>query len=278
MTKLAMIDGGIGPVAIHDLGGEGAETLIICHATGFLGMAYRAFAREVADHFRVIALDFRAHGDSAAPDDDDDFRWGGMADDLEAVINHLDAPALHGFGHSMGGAALLEVERRHAGTFSSALVFEPIVPPAPFSDTGESPLSRAARGRLRSFPSRAEALQRYAARPPLALFRADVLNDYVTHGFEDTENGVELKCRPENEARTFTMAGRIHLGLMSEIELPVVVGVSGDGELPALLAEAVADALPNGTLRSFPTMTHFGPLQDPVTVGLAMVETLNAAG
>ena len=65
---------------------------------------------------------------------------------------------------------------------------------------------------------------------------------------------------------------------MSEIELAVVVGMSGDGELPARLAEAVADALPNGTLRTFPTMTHFGPLQDPVTVGLAMVETMKAAG
>ena len=278
MNEPTMIEGGIGPVAVHDLGGEGDETLIICHATGFLGMAYRAFAREVAGHVRVVAIDFRAHGDSAAPADDEDFHWGGMADDLSAVIEHLDVPVLHGFGHSMGGAALLEVERRHAGTFSSALVFEPIVPAAPFSDTGESPLSRAARGRLRSFPSRPDALQRYAARPPLGLFRADVLNDYVTYGFEDTPDGVELKCRPENEARTFTMAGRIHLGLMSEIELAVLVGMSGDEQLPAQLAQTVADALPNGTLRSFPTMTHFGPLQDPVTVGLAMVETMNAAG
>jgi pimeloyl-ACP methyl ester carboxylesterase len=274
MSDPVFIEGGIGPIALHDLGGAGDDVLIVCHATGFLGRVYRAFAAELTDHVRVVAIDFRAHGDSATPDDIEEFNWSGMADDLTAAINHLDARTLHGFGHSMGGAALLETERRLPGTFSSALVFEPIVPAGMFSDTGESPLSRAARGRLRSFPTRAEALQRYASRPPLDLFRADVLSDYVQHGFRDGEDGVTLKCLPESEANTFTMAGRIHLGLMPEIELDVRIGRSGDGQLPAQLAAAVAEALPNGQLLDFPTITHFGPLQDPVTVALAMIETM----
>ncbi len=269
-----MIEGDVGPIAVHDFGGPGDATLIVAHATGFLGQAYAAFARELNSQVRVVALDFRAHGDSATPDEFELFSWHRMADDLQAVVDYLRSPTLHAFGHSMGGAAVLEVERRSPGTFTSALLFEPIVPAGPFSDTGESPLSKAALGRTRTFATSGEALQRYASRPPLGLFRADVLNDYVRHGFVDTDEGITLKCRPESEAATFIHAGELSLEMLPEIELAVVVGRSGDGGSPAQLARTVATELPNSRLRDFPTLTHFGPLQDPVSVALAMRETL----
>jgi len=268
MTEPEFIDGNAGRIAIHDFGGEGAHTLLVCHATGFLGAIYRAMAAELKTSMRVVALDFRGHGDSAHPQTPDGFSWTAMTDDLDAVIDHLAAPVLHGFGHSMGGATLLEAERRRPGTFTSAMLFEPIVPPGPFE--GNSPLVEAARGRLRSFPSRAQALQRYASKPPLGLFRADVLHDYATHGFTDSEDGITLKCTPESEATTFSKAGTITFESLREIELDVVVAKSGDGGLPALLADAIVGQLPNGVPLEFPHLTHFGPLQDPVTVAAAL--------
>lgn len=274
MTNTEYIDGGAGKIAIHHLGGSGDTTILICHATGFLGQAYRAMAAELTNDAQVVALDFRAHGDSDAPADNDGFAWTEMSNDVLRVVDHLAAPTLHGFGHSMGGAALLGAERQRPGTFASLMVFEPIVPPATFKE-GDSPLVRAARGRLRTFPSHADALQRYSSRPPLGLFRADVLSDYVHHGFIATDQGVTLKCTPENEAATYSQAGTVKLSHMADIELGVVVGQSGDGQLPAQLAVAIADALPNGTLRHFPTITHFGPLQDPVTVANALREQLD---
>lgn len=270
------IDGTAGKIAVHHLTDAGAtqpsdRTLVVCHATGFLGRVYRAMAHELRHDATVIALDFRAHGDSDAPSAADGMNWSGMADDLEAVLAHVGANELHGFGHSMGGAALLEVERRTPGTFNTAFVFEPIVPPPGAINPDGSPIVRGALGRTRTFASRSETLQRYASRPPLGLFRADVLHDYVTHGFADTDTGeVTLKCAPENEAATFLNAGQIHLGLMTEIELDVVVGVSSDGQLPAQLAPVVAEKLPNGVLMEFLTLTHFGPLQDPVLVANAV--------
>lgn len=272
-----MIDGGIGPIAIHHLAGTGSEVLLVAHATGFLGQVYAAFARELADQVSVVALDFRAHGDSATPNEPADFSWLGMADDLQAAIDHLAAPTVHGFGHSMGGAALLEVERRTPGTFTSAFLFEPIVPPGRFSDTGESPLSKAALGRLRTFPNRGNALLRYASKPPLGLFRADVLHDYVRHGFADIDDGITLKCRPESESATFTHAGELNLAMLPDIGCAVVVGQSGDGGLPAQLAESIVDALPHGRLEKFPNITHFGPLQDPVSVAKVMAHVINDA-
>ncbi len=273
MSSPTLIDGEVGPIAIHDLGGDGPEMLVICHATGFHGPAYRAFARELNQDVRVVAMDLRSHGDSAAPSVEADFSWVGMANDVARTIDHVntvhDIDRLHGFGHSMGGAALLEVERSRPGTFSTAMVFEPIVPPHSFQ--GESPLQKAAAARLRSFPSRGHALERYAARPPLGLFRADVLHDYVEHGFRDTESGdVTLKCVPENEATIYGQAGTIPLEALVEVDMDVVVGCSGDEGVAAQLALHVADTLPNGRLLNFAELTHFGPLQNPVSVANEM--------
>lgn len=275
VTTTEFIDGGVGQIAVHDLGGAGENTLLVCHATGFLGRVYQAMARELADDVRVFALDFRGHGDSDHPDTEAGYDWNGMSEDVLTVVDHLAADALHGFGHSMGGAALLGAERLRPETFRSAMVFEPIVPPGQFS--GESPLVKAARGRLRTFPSAAEALQRYASKPPLGLFRADVLNDYVVHGFAETTDGVTLKCTPESEAATFANAGAIHVAQMSEIDLDVRVAKSGDGGLPAQLTDGIVKALPHGVLVEFPSITHFGPLQNPVVVAAEIRALVNSA-
>ena len=272
MTTTEFIEGQAGSIAIHRLGGEGPATLIVAHATGFHGQVYRALAYELRQDVTTVALDLRAHGDSDAPSDEAGFAWGGMVDDLLRVVDHVGAETVHGFGHSMGGAALLGAESERPGTFASIFTFEPVVPPTVFP--GESAIVRVARARRRAFDSHAAALQRYAARPPLGLLRADVLSDYVHHGFAETDSGVTLKCTPESEASTFMNAGSIRLVHLAEIESPVIVAKSGDGGMPAQLAEGVADALPNGTLRHFPAMTHFGPLQDPVAVANAVRDQL----
>ena len=211
----------------------------------------------------------RGHGDSDDPSKEGDFDWRLIAEDLARAIDHIGASELHAFAHSMGGAAVLEVERTHPGTFTSALLFEPIIPPAVLQT--EPAIATAARNRVRSFPSRGHALERYSARPPLGLFRADVLHDYVHHGFRETEDGeITLKCTPESEASTFGMGGSIALDSLTEIEFGVIVAKSDDGALPALLADAIADQLPNGRLQEFKGITHFGPLQDPVVIAKAL--------
>ena len=73
------------------------------------------------------------------------------------------------------------------------------------------------------------------------------------------------------------MAGTIPMSSLAEIELEVTVARSGDGGLPAQLALAVQDTLPNAIALEFPTLTHFGPLQDPVIVANEMRKIMRAA-
>jgi len=272
-----MIDGDAGALAVHHLAGDqdNPNVLLVCHANGFPGRCYRAFANELADVVRTVALDFRGHGDSATPPLDE-FGWAGMSDDVRRTIDWLlaqEVDHIHAFGHSLGGAALIDAERRRPGMVASAFAFEPVIAPnAAFGQGDGSPLIQSAKTRTRQFASRAAALARYAARPPLGLFRADVLHDYVMHGFAEQPDGsVVLKCTPESEVATYrNAAGDIILEQMPEVTRPVCIGKSGDGQFPAQLADAIVAQAPGASLLEFPSITHFGPLQDPIVVAAAM--------
>jgi pimeloyl-ACP methyl ester carboxylesterase len=268
-------------LSVHHLGGDG-EPLLICHATGFCGHAYESLAAALADRFAVWAIDFRGHGDSTAPDNSD-FAWTGMADDVLSVVDALGVPSLVGFGHSMGGAALLLAELARPGLLRAVYLYEPVVVPSVLDRVPgtENPLSIRSRRRRQSFASKAEALRRYASRPPLGLLRADALAAYVEHGFiEQPDGSVRLKCDPDNEARTFQAAGGLTLDQVGELKVPALVAVGGRAAEPGPgdYAPAVAATMPLARLVQYPHLGHFGPLQDPETVAVDVVAACGWAG
>lgn len=258
-------------LAVHDLGGEGRPTLL-CHATGFHGLVWSPFAAALGAGTRRWSMDFRAHGASVVPEGSA-LTWQGFRDDVLAVLDGLALPSgeIVGIGHSMGGAALLLAEQERPGTFAGLYLFEPITPPvgALGGPGGPNPLAEGALRRRSSFPSAAEALANYAAKPPLHRLRSDALHAYVAHGFvpdeapEAPSGGVRLACRPADESRTYQGAPE-HAGFaqLGQVRCPVVVAM-GDEPGPAAFAPAVAEALPNGTLERFGQLGHFGPLESP---------------
>ena len=92
-------------IALHYLGGSGPD-VIICHATGFHGRVYGPLAASLVGDFTVWGIDMRGHGASTAPRDGD-FAWRGMAEDLLACVDALEADSIAAVGHSLGGAAIL---------------------------------------------------------------------------------------------------------------------------------------------------------------------------
>src|SRR5688500_11008714 len=203
-------------VAVHSLGGHGPDHLLISHATGFHGRAYVTLASALADRFRSVAFDYRAHGDTRMPPaavERERYDWGRFAGDAvrvaPAVRERAGAP-LVGFGHSMGGAALLMAAHRDPSLFRAAVVFEPIVFPEELmrERLRPNPLGVGARKRRSSFASFAAALDNFGSKPPLNAFPREALEAYVLHGFAEGEDGqVHLKCTPEGEAATFEGSG-----------------------------------------------------------------------
>ncbi|HEX4906267.1 MAG TPA: alpha/beta hydrolase [Acidimicrobiales bacterium] len=263
-------------VAVHDLGGDGPP-LIICHATGFCGGAYGPLAEHLAGERHVWALDFRGHGDSTFPDGER-YDWDGAADDLQAVLAELTDEPIDSIGHSMGGAALMLVEARQPGTLRSAYLYEPIVVPTVRPELAvQNPMADAARRRRAEFPSKADALWRYATKTPLGVLNAASLAAYVEHGFEDLPDGTaRLKLPPAHEAAVFEATGKATLETLASIDTPVAVAIGIVEEMrPAAWGPAIAEALVNGRLLTFPTLGHFGPLEDPAAVGASVVDWLS---
>lgn len=265
--EFTLIESGDGtPIALHSFGGTGPR-LFVCHATGFHARNYLPLIARFTQSFEVFGIDVRGHGQSQL-EPTDTFTWRDFAQDLLAAIDHLGGEPVRAFGHSMGGTTILLADHARPGIIERAWMYEPIVFPADLAPRN-SMMSEAAGKRRSIFPSKADALWRYASRPPLNVFRADALAAYVDGGFLDTDDGqVRLACRPHHEAMTYNGAGT-PASEVAQFAAPIVVarGAFQDGPSPAEFAIALHDALgDNSTMQAYDDLVHVGPFQDPARI------------
>ncbi len=268
-------------VAVYDLGGPtdpATPLLVLCHATGFCGGVWRPIAAQLTDTFRCVTLDFRAHGRSPIPEGLE-LDWRGMGRDLLAVVAELrqlgitDGP-IFGAGHSMGAASIVMAELAEPGTFDRAWGFEPILFSAEMlestslSPSGhvlmDSPLIDATRRRRATFDSQAEAIERYASRPPYSSLDPAMLEAYVEHGFEEHEDGtISLRCHPDHEAEIFAHSVCGAYEHLDELNVSFQVGASGDGQASAAIARRICDEHETFSLLEYNDLTHLGVLEAP---------------
>jgi pimeloyl-ACP methyl ester carboxylesterase len=271
-------------IALTDFGGSGPDLLLV-HATGFCAAVLTPLAKDLAGSFHCWGLDLRGHGHSERPADGN-FAWSGFALDVLAAVNHLGLHQPFAFGHSCGGASILLAEQAQPGTFRGLYCFEPIVFPAdePVEDIGlENPLSMGALRRRETFPSRADALANFQSKPPFSILDAAALAGYVDGGFElvpPEEGGdgslVRLCCRREDEAAVYAQSflhdGFAHLGA---ITCPVTLACGEKTDVFGLpFLEQYAARLERPTIRVFPGLGHFGPMEGPDHVAESMLHAL----
>ena len=268
-------------VAVHEFGGTGRK-LLWSHATGFHAHCYEPIARRLSNDFTSFGLDHRGHGMTARPDDWQ-VNWSKYGDDARVAAEAI-APdgGLVAFGHAMGGASLVMAAHASPGLFETLVVFEPIIFPAPdVGPPGEpTPMIAAARNRRATFDSYEAAIERYASKPPMQFFDADILRAYVEQGFTPigAGAGVELRCAPEHEARTFETGGTHGFwDLLPEVEARVIV-VSGkvdEERSPAGIAASVAERLPNGSYIELTAGNHLTPFITPDVIADLLRDTLS---
>ena len=276
--------------------------VLFVHATGFGARTYAPFTQRLAEHFTVWAPDLRGHGWSEAPADGD-YLWTTLAADLLAVVEHLvvngeitspaastspigsppsppaggtsptastsgTSPAagtqINCVGHSIGAATLLLAEVQQPGLIANMYGYEPVVwRTEEVFQRDENPLIAGAERRREVFSSRAEAMLRFASRPPFAQVRADALHSYIEDGFEDLANGtIRLRCRAAVEADTYRGEYVSTTDQIAGCALPAVIGKGGDFTYGDIGVPA-HEALPNSRLVTYEGLGHFGPLQAP---------------
>ena len=128
-------------------------TVVLLHGGGANLHWWDHLAPDLARNFRVVALDFRGHGDSDHPPT---LQVGAFDRDLEALRQQLGDSEVALVGHSMGAHVAL----RHAATqpgVGKLVLLEPSVG-ASRKERRRSRLALAAR---RSYTSREEALARF---------------------------------------------------------------------------------------------------------------------
>ncbi len=90
--------------------GDG-PAVVLLHGAGLSAEVWAYQFRDLADRFRLVALDLRGHGESRPGSSG--MTIEAMADDLASVLTALDLrPALL-VGHSMGGMTVLRFARRN---------------------------------------------------------------------------------------------------------------------------------------------------------------------
>jgi pimeloyl-ACP methyl ester carboxylesterase len=259
-------------VALHDFGGEGPP-LLFAHATGMHGWTWSIIARHLAGQFHCWALDFRGHGESEV-EATDDMHFEGFGRDALAVVDAIGERDVIGVGHSLGGAALVLAELARPGTFAELFLYEPGLRPTSVPSEGQLAYQKsmvdAMKRRRSRFASREEALATYARKPPMSSFQAGALAAYVDYGFAPCpgdDDGVELKCRPEVEARIVAMTfTHDAVARISSLRCPLTQ-VFGTLTPPVQQQTITSVARLTGT----PTIAvdglgHFGPMEQPWTI------------
>ena len=239
-------------------------TVAFAHATGFCGGVWRPVVAGLSEDFESLVWDFPCHG--SAPKWGHPIDWWDLGDwTLEQVALSGSPPI--GVGHSMGGAALVMAELRAPGTFAGLLLVEPIIFPPPFKRQ-EGPLSRRALKRRNHFESREEARANFVAKAPFSSWTPAAFEGYVECGLIDTTEGIELACRPLDEAEIYQGAtGHGAWDLLDKIEVPVAILAGGSSDThPADFVRHLASRIPHSEFEIIPGTGHFLPMEMPALV------------
>ena len=151
----ALLDG----VTLHyvESGRRDSPLVVLLHGGGANLHWWDHLTPELARDHRVVALDFRGHGDSDHPEA---LEVGAFHRDLEALLEHLDS-SLHSLvGHSLGSHVALHHAATHSGIEKLVLV-----EPSRGAGRHERRRSRLALAARRSYSSREEAIERFRFLP-----------------------------------------------------------------------------------------------------------------
>ena len=237
--------------------------LVLLHGGGANVHWWDHVAPALAERFHVVALDFRGHGDSDYPEA---VEGGAFHRDLEALLEHLNAPDAALAGHSMGAHIALD----HAGTRgqTAALVAIDLARGGQHRERRVMRLALAAR---RTYRSAEEAAERYRFLPPAPGASESLRRHIARHSVLREENSrFGFKFDP----RWFTLP-RSKTVPLSKVHCPVLIV---RGERSSILtregAEEVFSELPDARLVEIEGAGHNVHLERPDEVVSAMLDFL----
>ncbi len=262
------IDGHNGvPINVWDYGGDGPN-LVLCHCTGTHARMWDPIVKLLNGAFRILAPDTRGHGDSGKPEDHDAYDWKNMGKDLQIVMEQLELGSdTFAAGHSAGATQITYCQFQHPGTFSRAVLIDPIIGPRGLTSS-PSAMGNVARRRRSEFSSKSDALANYTSKPPLNSWVPECVEAYVNFGFEDTAKGTAvLKCAPDIEGAFYDRGGAPDLfERLAEVSFEKIAHVTASESNVKAMIELQRPALASAEYIEIEGASHFIPQERPEEV------------
>ena len=163
-------------------GDPGPPTILMLHGGGQQAHSWDFISLPLSEHWHILALDQRGHGDSdwAA---DGDYSIAAHQSDLDGFIAALGLRDFHLIGHSMGGRNSYVWAARHPGTLRSLVIV----------DTGPVAQSRG-RDRIQNFrelPDELDSFEEFTAR----------VQEYTGRSREQTLGALQYSIRQRADGK-----------------------------------------------------------------------------
>lgn len=94
----------------YEVAGEG-KPLVMIHGAYMTNDTWGGLKEALAENYRVIAVEMQAHGRTS--DRDTPISYTGMADDVAALLDHLEIEKATILGYSMGGSVAIRLAIDH---------------------------------------------------------------------------------------------------------------------------------------------------------------------
>ncbi len=234
-----------------DSGGRG-EAVLLVHAIGCDHRMWDGLGTALAPRLRVIRMDVRGHGRSAATSRP--YSLDQLADDARDLLDSLKIDKAHWVGLSMGGMIGQAFALRHPRRLRKLVLANTT------STYGtQGPEMWEARAKAVSEGGMAAvkelAMQRYFT-DDFRASNSDIV-DRIGAGFLATDPAGYIACC--DAIRVLDFSGDLH-----RIEAPTLV-IAGEKDVgtPVAMSQAIADAIPGATLAVIPGAAHLSAVENP---------------
>lgn len=277
---------------LHEWGDPTAAPIVLAHGMFDHSRGFDLLAPLLAEHYRIIAVDARGHGDS---DWCDNYMWDMDVLDIVNVLRWIGRPA-HLIGHSKGGGQVMDAASIAPARVRQVVNMDGFGPPDDgfLQRPGGPDISKlsvaercalyldrrrtaAARESWRPYDSLAELVARRSEQNP--LLREPWLSYFVFHGAREDADGWRWKSDPHNAAGGFGpfKPEWIAPGWRS-LRAPTLalIGSLPDtwGPLPeAILAKRLAN-VPHLERATVKGCGHFIHMEEPAAAAVLMLEFL----
>ena len=270
--------------------GNSAPLLHFAHANGLNAWTYRSMLGPLSESCRVVAMDFRGHGQSRAEADPRKLKsWGTYRNDLISLLESYGEPAFLA-GHSMGGVVSLELAALRPDLVKGLVLLDPVIFPLNFLRFWGAmrilglglhiPIAKRAAKRKPVWTDREEIFVNYRKRKIFKPWPDEWLRDYIEGGTHTTSDGrIALSCTPPWEAKSFATLSYKTWRRLRLVQCPITLmhGGRSDTFLPAAAQRFPRVATHSRVVR-LEEAGHFLPMEAPDQVREEIVRMMAETG